>query len=382
MSLSRRVVEYLFAKAGITVGGGRDHDIEVHDGRFYRRLLLRGSLGLGESFMDGWWDSPRLDEFTRRLVLLDSSPGTNPHNLVHAVKARLLNRQSRRLSGDVAALHYNLDNDLYRHMLGPSMAYTCAYWPGSHGLDDAQFGKYDLVCRKIGLRGGERILDLGCGFGGFAKYAAKRYGCSVVCVNLSEEQLQYARELCRGLPVEFYLCDYRDVGAYNPDRSLFHKIVAIGLCEHVGPKNYRRWLTIVRDQLAPEGLFLLHTIGINITKRYCDPWYDRYIFPNGTLPSIGLLGASMEGLFVMEDWHNLGADYYRTLHAWWDNFERYWRGRFGESGDAMTPTQRRFYRMWKYYIIGGSGAFLARHIQLWQIVLSRGSLPAPYVSVR
>jgi len=140
----------------------------------------------------------------------------------------------------------------------------------------------------------------------------------------------------------------------------------------VGWRNYRAYMTTVAEVLAPGGLFLLHTVGSNTSSRMNDPWFDRYIFPNGLLPSIAQIGASIEGLFVMEDWHNFGIDYDKTLLAWNANFDRNWPG-------SRTD---RFYRMWRYYLLAAAGMFRSREKQLWQIVLSKGGTRGGYASVR
>ncbi len=381
MELFKSLVEKTLDDAGIALNGGRPHDIAVANDGFYRRVALYGSLGLGESYMDGWWDCEHLDEMVCRLFASGALKG-HFTDAISALQAKFFNRQNRKASRAVAELHYNLDTELYRNMLGKTMAYTCAYWKEGANLDDAQLDKYELICRKIDLRESDHVLDLGCGFGGLAKHMAERYGCRVTGVNISRQQVDFAREFCRGLPVDFHLCDYRDTAAYNPGGRQFDRIVSIGLCEHVGPKNYREWMRIVHDQLKDRGLFLLHTIGINTTKQHCDPWYDRYIFPNGTLPSIGQLGKAFEGLFVMEDWQNFGFDYHVTLHEWWKNFDAYWKNAIEAPPGAATADRLRFYRMWKFYLLAGRGTFRARHIQLWQIVLSRGSVPMTYYPAR
>jgi cyclopropane-fatty-acyl-phospholipid synthase len=382
MKLFKNVIEKTLDESGIVLNGDRPFDITVRNDDFYRRVVLYGSLGLGESYMDGWWECEHLDELVNRLFISNTIKKSYFIDTFNALHAKFVNRQNKTESRAVAELHYNLDTELYRHMLGETMAYTCAYWKGQMNLNDAQLNKYELICKKIDLKKSDRVLDLGCGFGGLARYMAEQYGCSVTGVNISGQQLDFAREFCSGLPVDFHLCDYRDVSTYNPEGRLFDKIVSIGLCEHIGPKNYMSWTRIVHDQLKEGGLFLLHTIGINTTKNHCDPWYDKYIFPNGTLPSIKQLGNAFEGLFVMEDWHNFGFDYNVTLDEWWKNFDAYWKNNIEDSRGGVTPDRLRFYRMWRFYLLAGRGTFKSRHIQLWQIVLSKGNIPMTYYPVR
>ena len=362
----------MLARADIQVNGARPWDIQVHDQRFYQRVLSEGTLGAGESYMDGWWDVDALDEFFARMHRI------NPYDTIGrwstlwlALKGRIFNRQTKARAGKVAHEHYDIGNDIYKPMLGPRMQYTCAYWRGAETLDEAQENKLHLICRKLQLKAGMNVLELGGGFGGLAHFMAEQYGCRVVSYNISREQVAFGRELCQGLPVRFELKDYRD--AAN-ESEWFDRVVAIGLCEHIGYKNYRRFLEVAQSRLNDKGLFLLHTIGGNRSYTSTDAWIEKYIFPNGMVPSIAQLGRAMEGLFIVEDWHNFGPDYDKTLLAWWQNFERAWPALRSKYGD-------RFYRMWKFYVMGSAGGFRGRMLQLWQLVLSKGDIPF-YTPVR
>ncbi|KAF1691226.1 cyclopropane fatty acyl phospholipid synthase [Pseudoxanthomonas koreensis] len=366
----RRRIEALLAQAGVQAGGGREWDPQVHDGRFYARVLAQGSLGLGESYMDGWWDVRSLDGFL--LHLLQARLDRRVHGLAEAgdaLLAWLSNRQSRARSGEVGRRHYDLGNDLYAAMLGRRLVYSCGYWRQATGLDAAQEAKLDLVCRKLQLRPGMRVLDIGCGWGEALKFAAERYGVSGVGVTISEEQAAFARELCAGLPVEIRLQDYRDLD------ERFDAVLSIGMFEHVGVRNYRAYFEVVRRCLAGDGLFLLHTIGSNVSVRRTDPWIARYIFPNSMLPSAAQVTRASEGLFVLEDWHGFGADYDRTLQAWHDNVEAAW--------ERLDPRyDERFRRMWRFYLAGSMASFRSRRSQLWQLVLSPRGVPGGYVAPR
>ena len=377
MPRTKDVVENLLTLADIKIDGGRPYDITVHNEQFYARVLSQGSLGLGESYLDGWWDCDQLDEFFYRILWarLDEQVKSNKVALTQLALAKFFNLQSRRHSFKVAEVHYNLDNDLYERMLGPSMAYTCGYWLDTDDLDTAQFKKYDLVCRKLGLKRGDRVLELGCGWGGFAAHAAEHYGCELVSVSISSEQIKFAKERYAHLPIEYVHCDYRDRHVHNTENQLFDAVVSIGMCEHVGYKNYGVLMDTVYDQLEDHGLFLLHTIGGNKPAKTCEAWTNKYIFPNGVLPSIQGLAQAFEGKMVMEDWHNFGMDYDTTLMAWYHNFVKHWpvlKERFDE----------RFYRMWCYYLLSCAGMFRARSAQLWQVVLSKNGYPGGYRSVR
>lgn len=370
---AEQVVRHLTSLIDVAIDGARPHDLRVHDRRFYRRVLAGGSLGLGESYMDGWWDCDDLVELFARIgaANLEAMLPRSARLVFETLKARLLNRQSARRAPIVAREHYDRTIDAYRLMTDRWTTLSCAYWKDARTLDDAQEAKLDLICRKLRLSNGQRVLDIGSGFGAFARFAAERHGCEVLGVNVSEAQVRSAREAAHGLPVDFRVADYRDVGAYWDGRP-FDALVSAGMFEHVGYKNYRTYFAVAHRLLRPGGLFLLHTVGSNVSVTANDPWFDRYIFPNGVLPSIGQIGRAIEGLFVMEDWHNFGADYDKTLVAWCENFDRRWTG----------SRQDRFYRMWRYYLLSAAGMFRSRAKQLWQIVLSKGGMRGGYGSVR
>ena len=367
----------LLRAADIEIDGGDPWDLRVHDERFYARVLAHGSLGAGESYMDGWWDVERLDAFFARIhrARLDSKLAT-AGMLAQVALSKLRNLQGRGLSRRVAHQHYDLSNDLYVAMLGRTMQYTCAYYGpdgGSRTLDEAQDRKLDLIARKLHLEPGMTVLELGGGFGGLAWHLAEHYRCRVVSYNISRAQVEFARAWCAGLPVEFRLQDYREAAS---DAARYDRVVSIGLMEHVGPKNYRQFFEIARQRLAPGGLSLVHTIGGNASMTTTDQWIDRYVFPGGVIPSERQLTAAKEGLFVLEDWHNFGPDYDRTLLAWDENFRAAW-----PSLRKDTALDERFYRMWRYYLNSTAGAFRARELNLWQFVLSRGDIPS-YVPAR
>jgi cyclopropane-fatty-acyl-phospholipid synthase len=306
----------LLQKAGITLGGQRPTDLVIHDERTYARVFAHGTLGFGEAYMDGWWDVGDLPAFFARVLSshLDDSVRTLDTLMAH-LKARLINRQRGSHAWDVGRRHYDLGNDLFEAMLGKRMVYSCAYWAHADNLDDAQEAKLDLICRKLALRPGQRVLDIGCGWGEALKFAAERYGVSGVGVTVSQEQAVYARELCLDLPVEIRLQDYRELD------EPFDAILSTGMFEHVGGKNYRTWFEVARRCLRKDGLAVLHTIGSNGAPGRPDPWIDKYIFPNSVIPSMSQVAEALEGLFVVEDWHNFGADYDRTLMAWRANVE-------------------------------------------------------------
>lgn len=360
----------LLSTAGITVGGHRPWDMQVHHPATFDRILTRGSLGLGESYMDGWWDCKAVDEFIARVLRarLDEQVGRAGW-IWASLKARLTNLQSEHRAWQVGEVHYDLGNDLYEAMLDPSMAYSCGYWAQATDLEGAQEAKLDLICQKLQLRPGMTLLDIGCGWGSLMLFAAQHYGVRCVGLTISKEQARSGAHKAGTLPVRFELADYRQFNLQGAQR--FDRVASVGMFEHVGHKNYRSYFDMVHRSLGADGLFLLHTIGKNQAGAAIDPWIERYIFPNGVLPSASEIGLFSEHDFVLEDWHSLGADYDRTLMAWHQRFEAAWpqlQAKYGE----------RFYRMWRYYLLCCAGTFRARDNQLWQVVLSPRGVAGGY----
>ena len=360
MKKAKTIVKELLLKAGIGVNGNRPWDVEVYNDRFYPRVLRDKNLGLGESYMEGWWDCGQLDEMIRRLLCgnIEEKVRGDCRYWIGLLPGFLFNLQSRARARMIADHHYDIGNDVFFSFLDSYQQYSCGYFEGTDDLEQAQLNKLAMICRKLDLSPEDHLLDIGCGWGGLARYAAEKIGCRVTAVNISKEQLRYGRKRCEGLPVTFRDQDYRSI------QGRFDKIVSVGMFEHVGRKNYPVFMKTVDRCLKKDGIFLLHTIGGNCSRTGCDPWITKYIFPNGMLPSIGQIGRSTEKHFVMEDWHNLGPNYDRTLMAWNRNFQRAWprlRGKY----------DRRFKRMWEYYLLSCAGAFRARNIQVWQIVLTK-----------
>lgn len=360
----------LLAAADVRVDGDRPWDIQVHDRQLFRRILADGSLGAGEAYVEGWWDCQRLDELFDRLVRARLHERLRAWSTVwRSLLARFLNLQRGRRAWTVGERHYDIGDDLYERMLDRRMIYSCGFWDGAADLDDAQERKLRLVFGKLGLRPGDRVLDIGCGWGGAARYAADHFGASVVGITVSARQAARAREVCRDRPVEILLCDYRDLP--KEIGRPFDAIYSIGMFEHVGHLNYEAYLRIVRELLVPGGLFVLHTIGTDRPATTTDPWIERYIFPNSMLPSASQLSRACERLFVLEDWQNFGADYDRTLMSWHRRFNAAWR-------ELAPRYDTRFRRCWNYYLLSCAGAFRARSNQLWQLVLSPHGIRGGY----
>lgn len=372
MTREERFLRNLFAKAAIEINGTRPWDIQLHDNNFYSRVLAAGALGFGETYMDGLWDCQRLDILIDKILTHDIGvkPRLNFETLLLTLRARLLNRQNIRGARKAADVHYDLDVDIFESTFDDRLTGSCAYWPHADNLNQAQEHKLDLICRKIGLEKGQKVLDIGCGWGAFMGYAAERYGASLVGVTISRQQVDYATKRYAGLPLDFQLKDYR-----NSTDHVDH-VVSMGMFEHVGSKNYRTYFECVRRALdGNNGFFLLHTIFSKFRNKTINPWIDKYIFPNGELPTIGQIGAAVEGLFVIEDVHNFGPDYDRTLMAWNEKFQIHRSALEARYGD-------RFCRMWEYYLLSCAGGFRSRWLSLGQFVLSPQGVAGGYQSVR
>lgn len=366
LGFSSRIVQSILDEAGIVINGPNPWDIQVNDRSLFFRLLTGGSLGLGQGYVDGKWDVRQLDEMINRMLRtgIAQKSGFITHQVAR-INAMLLNLQQKSRAFQVGERHYDLGNDIYQTMLDDRMIYSCGYWRHARLLNQAQEHKLELVCRKLELEPGMRVLDIGCGWGGFAEYAIEKYGVSVVGVTVSKEQAAFARERLAGMPAEFRLQDYRDIN------ESFDAVVSIGMFEHVGHKNYREYMRVLERCLKPHSLALLHTIGKNHSVPGADPWISRYIFPNGEIPSLKQISQAMEPILVVEDMHNFGPDYDRTLMAWYENFNAGW--------DQLKKNySERFYRTWTYYLKVCAGAFRARDLQLWQFVVSRGDNALSY----
>jgi cyclopropane-fatty-acyl-phospholipid synthase len=359
-------VEQLLALADVEINGNRPWDIQVHNSALYSRVLSGASLALGQSYVEGWWDCPKLDEFFCRVLRAQLDTKVKSRTWVlDVLKAKLFNLQKPSRAYHIGRHHYDIGNNLYACMLDKRRIYSCAYWESASTLDQAQEAKLNLVCRKLNLQPGMRVLDIGCGWGGTARFAARRYGVEFVGITVSEQQARYGNELCRGLPVDIRLEDYRKL------TGTFDRVLSLGMFEHVGFKNYKSFMRKVRELLKDDGLFLLQTIGGTKSVTKNDPWIERYIFPNSMLPSAKQISAAIEGIFVLEDWHSFGADYDKTLMHWFQNFDDAW--------DTLKQDyDEPFYRMWKYYLLSCAGSFRARSNQLWQIVLSPKGVPEGY----
>lgn len=367
----QQYTQTLLQSAGVQINGSQPWDIQIHNQAFYQRVVKDGALGLGEAYMDKWWDCQQLDKFFERILRakLDEKVGQPLYALLKKILVKIINFQSKIRAKEVGEKHYDLGNNLFKAMLDKRMIYSCGYWKTARNLDEAQHSKLELICQKLQLKPGLRLLDIGCGWGGLAKYAAENYGVSVVGITISQQQYLYAKEYCQGFPIEIRLQDYRDL------KDKFDRVVSIGMFEHVGHPNYEVFMQSAHHRLTEDGLFLLHTIGVDVTNIFANDWIIKYIFPHGMLPSITQIAQSSEKLFVMEDCHNFGAYYDNTLMAWYKNFVHHWE-------ELKSQYDERFYRMWTYYLLSCAGSFRARVTQLWQIVFSKNGIMGGYNAPR
>jgi len=343
----------------------------------------RGGLyELGESYIRGEWETNDLFELMYRLMTGNEQLAVKLKKidlrlLGALIKDRVFNLQSGKRAFEVGEKHYDLGNDLFSKMLdASSMSYTCGYWRHAQNLDDAQVRKVDLLCKKLKLQPGMRVLDIGCGWANFAYHAAKNYGVSVVGLTVSREQAAYATERCKGHPVEIIIQDYQKYS------GSFDRVVSIEMIEAVGRKNIPSFFSMVERCLKDKGLFALQVISAESFSSRSNAaldqfilWLQRRIFPNGWIPSFPSLIDPARGQLVIEDLHNFSADYARTLNAWEQNFEGAWPTLNEKYGEP-------FRRMWRYYLKGCEALFAARMVQLYQIVYSKGGIPGGYEAVR
>jgi cyclopropane-fatty-acyl-phospholipid synthase len=369
---AKKRVEELLSIAGVSINGSAPWDIQVHNENFYERVLAGGSLALGESYMDKWWDCKRVDQFISNVLNTDLENIIKKSTKLKAeiILSKILNYQTPSRARANIHMHYDMGNELFRATLDKRMVYSCAYWQGAATLDEAQENKLHLACRKLKLQPGMHVLDIGSGWGSFARFAAEKYDVRVTGIAISEEQVKYARQVCEGLPVEIKFMDYRELN------QKFDRIASFGMFEHVGQKNHHTYMEVASRCMDVDGLFLLETIGNPVTRTYPDRWMDKYIFPNAVMPSMKQMGEAIEGVFLVEDLHNFAADeYVKMMLAWNDNFVSNWN-------DLKDKYDERFYRMWTYYLLFCTGGFRARRNVLWQFVLSKRSRLGEYVSER
>jgi cyclopropane-fatty-acyl-phospholipid synthase len=363
--------------ADVQFNGERPWDLQVHDPALFNNLLRHGSLALGNSYVRGDWDCEQLDELISRLLQANGhkplSKRLQLQSLAELVRERCFNPQSQRRAFVVGQRHYDIDPRVYAAMLDPQMVYSCGYWRQADDLNTAQEHKLRLICEKLQLEPGQMLLDIGCGWGSLAAYAARNYGVNVMGITVSSQQASYIKERHENLPIQVALCDYRRLPQLVNEP--FDRIASIGMFEHVGPRNHGQFHHAVNQLLHSDGLALVQTIGSDRTTYRTDAWIDTHIFPGGRLPSATQFCHGFEPHFLLEDWENFGRDYDLTLMAWWQNFDAAWPG-------LQHDIHHEFYRFWRYYLLSCAGFFRSRQGQLWQVVLSKRTRNQAYASWR
>ena len=350
------------SSTGLPIPTKRPWDVVVRDEGLWFRVVLNASLGFGDGYVDGAWTTEDLHGCLTRLIQTD---GLRAHtNKRWSPTWLLTNVQSVARSVEHVRTHYDIGNDLYAAMLGKGMQYSCGWWPqGAEGLDQAQTYKMDLICRKLDLRPGMRVLDIGCGWGGLMDHVRRNYRVRCEGLTLSEAQRNLGQEL---FPESaFHLVDYRDYCARY--EGVYDRVVSVGMFEHVGYKNYATFMACARRVLKPGGLLVLHSIGSNVYEPYGNDWIERHIFPGGALPSMSAISASYEkeGL-VLEDVSSTGPYYGKTLAEWEKRATAFF------ATPEAAKYNERFQRMWRFYLVASRVAFELRKVQLWQLVLSKG----------
>ncbi|HMO02164.1 MAG TPA: class I SAM-dependent methyltransferase [Oligoflexia bacterium] len=327
----------------------------------------RGLYGLGEAYMAGEWESQNLDNIIRSIALQGYCKKISLRRLFKLLTTLFINHQKGQKAFEVAERHYDLSNRLFTAMLDSSMSYTCGYWREAKNLEEAQTAKLRLICEKLKLAPGMRVLDIGCGWGNFAHYASTHYGVEVVGLTVSNQQAEIAKARCAKLPVEIRLQDYQKF----KERIQFDRVVSIEMIEAVGKKNLPKFYETIKNSLKDSGIFLLQVITGEMFSRTSNPalddylvWLIKYIFPNGYLPSSRELFMPEKYGLKIENIHNLGSDYIKTLTAWQENFENNWFSLKQEFSDS-------FKRMWLYYLAGCRVMFELSFVQIYQIAYSK-----------
>ena len=360
--------------------GPRDSEPHLHltirDQRTYDRIITFASLGFGEAYMDGWWDEADdnlvelIGLFYRNRVYSRASQKLTIPLVLNILTQRLktvplLIQNSRKN----VQYHYDLGNDFYQLFLDPTLTYSCGYQ--LHQTDDLetmQRQKYEVICRKLALKPGESLIDIGCGWGGMLIYAAQNYGVSGVGVTLSQEQAKLARERIaeQGLTdrITIEVQDYRKVS------GKFDKFVSIGMFEHVGKGNFATFMEQARELLKPHGTGMLHTIVTETSERN-GPWVDKYIFPGGYAPQLHEISREMRAAKLpIAHCENLKPHYAETLKRWGENFAAN-----REAVAALSPIyNERFQRMWRLYLQSFEASFRYGSLHVYQILFFRDKL--------
>ncbi|MGA7573466.1 MAG: cyclopropane-fatty-acyl-phospholipid synthase family protein [Terriglobales bacterium] len=352
--------------------------VAVHDDRFFQRALLAGDIGVGEAYMDGEWSTPDLVAVVRLAVRnLNQLENSNRLFTLFRRMADLVEHRRHRNTQSGSrrniAYHYDLGNDFYRLFLDRSLAYSCAYFGNCDAAEDtlekAQVQKFDRICRKLQLGPRDYVLEIGTGWGGFAVYAAKTYGCAITTTTISRQQYDYASELFSrtgsGERIRLLFEDYRNL------RGQYDKIVSIEMFEAVGFDHYDDYFGACDRLLKPDGSMLLQTITILESKfqqyRKQSDWIKKHIFPGAELASVTEIQRSLARAtrIRLSNAEDIGMHYALTLKEW--------RRRFLAQLDEVRQLgfDERFIHMWDYYLAYCEGAFRERYIGDVQLLLSK-----------
>jgi cyclopropane-fatty-acyl-phospholipid synthase len=321
-------VTYLFHRAGISIIDlGIDKSkssivVVVHDSTFYKDVLMRGSLGLGNTYIEGKWSSENIDNVIFNILSSGFYQKVAPvYDFFRNTKSKIINLQSKKGSRKVIETHYDLPAVFYSAFLDPYFQYTCGFFEGTENLNQAQINKMHMICKKLVLMPCQSVLDIGGGWGGLAQFMTEHYRVKPVVVTLSKEQANYIR--ANYSKVEVLECDYREV----PDKlkgEKFDAISAVGIFEHIGHKNYKTFMSVVNQCLSPGGRFLLQTIYTLSRQPEQNPWVEEHIFPNSEIPTKKLVELSARRHFTLakdNGFQELTPNYCKTLLAWNDNLK-------------------------------------------------------------
>jgi cyclopropane-fatty-acyl-phospholipid synthase len=375
--MSKNIVLKLFRLTDIRLGT----DITVHDDSFYNDLLKYKTLGFGESFMSAKIETPNLESLCIKLQrlnvlsIMDYLKILSFWNYLYLIfyvfwkiynfiLFNITNFNTILRSKKVAKVHYNLPDVLYTHMLDPTMLYSCGYFKDTNNLETAQTQKADLIITKLHISDGDEILEIGCGWGFIAaRIANANRNVNVTAITISSEQIKYCNQKYKLPNLRFILIDYRQI----PENS-FNKIYSVGMFEHVGAKNYKDFFNITYKLLKDDGIMLLHTICKSKYNPISDPWFEKYIFPGGYLPSVAEISRNIELTnYSFADLQEFGYYYATTLQCWLDNFENTY-SQFSHLFDD------KFKRMWKLYLIFSKVGFNSGHIKLHQFVFTKSAV--------
>ena len=366
--LYKKLIHSLLDKADITINGNDPWDMQIHDQTIYKDIVLKGSLGLGDGYIKQKWDVDKIDVFFEKILKARVSFLPSLTGALYEVQDSLSNAQVGKKAFEVGTYHYDLGNELYELMLGESMAYSSArFLDKKNSLTQAQYNKFDQLCKKLELKPGMKILEIGSGWGTFAKFAMSQYGVSVVGLTVSKEQKAYAEKACKGLPAQFILMDYQHIP--NKYNGIFDRVVSIEMIEAVGSKNLKTYFSTIAKTLKPDGKFGMQVI---LGSGEDDIFISKRIFPNGHVPSAKEIINNSFAFLHVQHWDSFGKDYEKTLLHWEKNFKNNWNDikRIKDtSGDKIYD--KDFYRMWRYYLLLCAAGFRVGYIDVAQIVMTK-----------